>query len=219
MDNPFRRFNEIEWRTYETFAALENFERFWREIERLVAEAAERQQLGLALNASNEEEYAEYCGELRVARYLHDEIAKPMLRQSAVVTLFALCEQELNRFAENIQGAGTRKRFGDRLFDDVKECVRAKFDFRLSEVSGYEKLRGLQKVRDCFVHLGGDPAQSGDRECLMKMNSQSLGIGVVDGTPIELEARFLEDSLRAARSFYSSLFARVGWKINDMWQL
>jgi len=53
----------------------------------------------------------------------------------------------------------------------------------------------------------------------MKMNSQSLGIGVVDGTPIELEARFLEDSLRAARSFYSSLFARVGWKINDMWQL
>src|SRR5437870_1230866 len=102
MDDFFKEFNEIDWRTQWTFSALGAFEGFWKETEKLVAAAADTEEkLNRPVwNPKDEEEYAEYRSLIRAVRHQHDEVITPTFRYAVVVTLFAILERELRRAAD-----------------------------------------------------------------------------------------------------------------------
>ena len=221
MEDILKEFNEIEWRTYETFSALSAFESFWKETERLVSDAAQNEELldGPKWTPANQEEHAEYLEERRIVRHLHDEVVTPTFRYASVVTLFATFEREIKRFADNLAKIETAKiSYKDLkggLLEQISKYADAFCGFSTSGLTGYGQICDLQKVRDCVVHCHGDPALSRDKAYLLKLGSSTKGLEIYDGAPIEIAPLFIENSLVAVRDFFRELFSKVGWKVNE----
>ena len=223
MDNVFRDFNEIEWRTYETFSALAAFGSFWKETERLICDASHLEEIleGPKWTPATQEESAEHSEETRTARHLQDQVVTPTFRYSAVVVLFAAHEREIRRFAENL--AKERRvnicyrDFRGGLLEQVGKYLEVFYGFSASGLSGYSQICDLQKVRDCIVHCYGDPGLSRDKVHLLKLSSPETGLEVFDGVPVEIAPLFIENSLKAVRDFFRELFFKVGWKVNEKW--
>jgi hypothetical protein len=223
MDDIFKFYNDIDWRTYETFYALDVFKAFWMEGERLIVNEAELNELLAKPERmpSTPEERAEHSEEMRAVRHLHDEVLSPTFRYSAVVMLFATFEREYRRFADNLaKEVNSPVGYGDLkggLIDQVSKYTLAFKGFSPAAAPTYERVRDLQKVRDCIVHCYGDAALSRDRAHLVRLESLKRGIEVLEGYPLHVEPRFIVDVFEAVYSFFKTLFDKVGWKINDKW--
>src|SRR5436309_1610755 len=94
-----------EWKTYDTFFALDSFGAYWLENERLIQREAEAEQTrsGPKWIPRTDEEYGEFREYQRIARELYDEIMMPIFRYSCVVMLYAVFERELSRLLDNIE--------------------------------------------------------------------------------------------------------------------
>lgn len=223
MKDPFKAFNEIEWRTYETFSALAAFESFWKETERLVSGAAQIEELlnGPKWTASTEEERAEHSEERRIVRYLHDEVIMPTFRYSSVVALFATFEREIRRFADNLAKEGkakiSYKDLKGGLLDQISKYAEAFCGFSTSNLAGYSQICDLQKIRDCVVHCHGELALFRDKAYLLKLGSSARGLEIYEGASIGIAPLFIESSIGAVQDFFHALFSKVGWRVNERW--
>lgn len=220
----FREFNSIEWKTYKTYSALSSFDSFWRETERLIAEAANAAEKahGTKWKPESDAEIDEYLNERRVARTLHDEIMTPMFRYSAVVTLFSTLETELRRLGDNVVETkqtpiGYRDLKGP-IIEQISRLLEAFCDIRVKQLPSYPQVLALQRVRDCIVHSNGEPSMSRDREFLVGLNGKNLGIEVDVRMPIEISARFIYLGVIAVRDLFGDMFTALGWTINDSWK-
>jgi hypothetical protein len=223
MEDFFKEFNEIDWRTYHTFSALSSFERFWRDTEELVATDADRQQQahGPKWHAETEAEIAELFAEIRATRCVHDEVIVPTFRYAVVITLFAQFERELRRAAGYIATEAknpiTFRGARGSHFEHVQKFVLRHLGFDLSTLPSYDRICDLQKVRDCLVHCYGEAGLSRDRDYLLKLSSPRTGLEVDVGIEMVILPAFIERSLRAIRRFYHALFARLSWTVNQQW--
>ncbi len=224
MDDFFKEFNEIDWRTYHTFSALSSFERFWRDTEELVSTDADRHQHahGPKWRAETEEEIAELFAQIRAIRCVHDEVITPTFRYAVVITLFALFEREIRRAGDTF-AAETKRPISYRNVrgghcEHVRKFMRQHAGFDLAGLPGYEEICDLQKVRDCLVHCYGDAELSRDCDYLLKLSSPRIGLEVDRGIEIVVLPAFLERSVEAIRDFFHALFLRLQWKVNEKWQ-
>jgi hypothetical protein len=223
MDDVFREFNETDWRTFYTFSALSAFESFWKEIERMVSSDASIEEMlnGPKWKPTTHEEIAEYLGDKRTARCLHDEVITPTFRYASVVTLFATFERELKRFVDNAekerQAPISHKDLKGGLLEQASKYTEAFCGFSLSTLPGYVCILDLQKVRNCVVHCLGDPdlVPEAQRTKLLKLHCPAKGLDISEGAQIEIGPVFIESSLSAIRGFFRALFTQLGWKIND----
>jgi len=226
MDDAFREFNETDWRTFYTFSALSTFESFWKEIERMVSSDASIEEMlnGPKWEPTTHDEIAEYLGDKRIARCLHDEVITPTFRYAAIVILFTIFERELKRFVDNAakerQAPITYKDLKGGLLEQVSKYTEAFCGFSLSSLPGYICILDLQKVRNCVVHCLGNPdlVPEAQRTKLLKLHCPAKGLDISEGAPIEINPVFIESSLAATRDFFRALFIQLGWKINDRWQ-
>lgn len=226
QDDPFAAYNAIVWKTYDTFAALDSFKRFCGEIEQLVAGAADSAEKNEAAEyqLGSGDEATDYFHARRMARHMHDEVVTPTFRYSSVITLFATAEREFKRFADNLAKEQNHeisyRDLRGGLLQQISRYLEAYHSFTLSDLENYNEIKRLQKVRNCLVHAFGEPAlvAEGERKALIAMHSPKDGIEIYDGTPIEIQSRFVELSLDATRNLFFELFARVGWAINDRWK-
>ncbi|MCX6955521.1 MAG: hypothetical protein NTV51_25520 [Verrucomicrobia bacterium] len=223
LDDFFADFNAIVWKTYDTLSALDAFESFWKETERLVASAADVSEKNETFELGSGDPATDYRERRRIGRHLHDEIVTPTFRYAAVITLFAVVERELKRFAETLakeekHTLGYRDLKGG-LLEQLSRYTEVYRGFRLNDLKGYIGVRDLQKVRNCLVHAYGDPAMmsSHDKAHLLKMNSDAAGIEAFDGMPLGIGQPFIAASLVAAKMLFLDLFAKVGWTVNDRW--
>ena len=223
MNDIFKEFNEINWRTYKSFAALSSFQGFWMETEQLVQAAAdlEEKRVRPIKFPQDPEARNEVLMEIRVARTLHDEVVMPTFRFSAVVTLFAIFERELRRFADQLaceRGTPVSYReFRGSILDQVSKYMEAFHGFKPSSIDSYYQICSLQKVRNCIVHCYGDPALSTDKHFFKNLDADKSGITAHDGIPLEISKLFIEASWHAVCDFFSALFDSVGWEINKKW--
>jgi hypothetical protein len=224
MEDFLREFNSIDWRTYDTFAALSAFDSYWRESERLIKDGGDIEELLYGPNWSpkDEDEVSEILAERRVVRHLHDEIITPTFRYSTVVTLFAVVERELRRFADNsadeLKANLSYKDLRGALLEQISKHSHAFRGFSLSELTTYTRVCDLQKVRDCLVHCHGDVSLSRDKAHLLRLSSPINGIFAHEGIDLEVSPSFIENSYSAVWLLFSEIFQRVGWKIHDRWQ-
>jgi hypothetical protein len=223
MEDFFKEFNEIDWRTYRTFSALSSFERFTRDTEKLVANDAARleQQEGPTWTAETEAEIAERFGEIRAIRCVHDEVITPTFRYAAVITLFALMERELRRVGDTL-AAETKvplsfRNISGGHYAHVRKYVLEHAGVDFAVLPGCSQIHDLQKVRDCLVHCYGDAGLSRDREYLVKLSGLHIGIEVDPGCEMMISPAFFERSIEAIRQFFHALFGRLNWKINQRW--
>lgn len=223
MDEFFKEFNEIDWRTYHTFSALSSFERFWRDTEALVSTDATRHQKkhGPSWHAETEMEIAELFAEIRAVRCVHDEVITPTFRYAAVITLFALFERELRRTGDTVAAEAETtisfRHVRGGHFEHVRKFVQQHAGVDLAGLPRCGQIHDLRKVRDCLVHCYGDAELSRDRDCLLKLSAPRLGLEVDAGIEMVILPAFLERSLDAIRLFYHALFARLKWKVNEQW--
>src|SRR5882724_281318 len=220
LDDAFAEYNAIVWKTYDTLSALAAFESFWKETERLVADAADVSEKTETFELGSGDPATDYFERRRIGRHLHDEIVTPTFRYAAVITLFAVVERELKRFADTLakeekHPLGYRDLKGG-LFEQLSRYTEVYRGFRLSDLKGYHDVRDLQKIRNCLVHAYGEPAMmsQSDKAYLLKMNSDIRGIEAIDGMPLGIGQPFIAASLAAARTLFHDLFARVGWTVN-----
>jgi hypothetical protein len=223
MDDFLTEFAEIDWRTYETFSAISAFRSYSAETERLVADAADIEEIlyGPKWRPSTEDEITELLAEKDVVRHLHDKIITPTFRYSAVVSLFAVLERELRRFGDNLmherKGKLSYKDLRGSLLEQITKYAEAYCSFSPASAPTYSQICDLQKVRDCVVHCYGDPSLSRDKAYLLRLSSPSVGIEAYDGLPLEISPVFIERSVAAIWQFFFELFAKVGWKVNKQW--
>lgn len=227
MDDPLKAFNEhfaeIDWRTYETFSSISAFRSYWKETERLIGDAADIKELlyGPSGRPTTEDEISELLAERDVVRHLHDKVITPTFRYSAVVSLYAVFERELRRFADNLfEEKKSKLRYKDlrgALLDQVCKYCDTVCSFSPSQATCFGRVCELQKVRDCVVHCFGEPAMSRDKDYLLRLSSPEAGIEAFEGLPIEINHAFIDRSVSAIWAFFSEVFPKVGWKINTEW--
>jgi hypothetical protein len=223
MEDFFKEFNEIDWRTYHTFSALSSFERFSRDTEQLVANDADRleRQQGPTWTAETEAEIAELFGEIRAIRCVHDEVITPTFRYAAVITLFALFERELRRAGDTLAAEAkvslSFRNVRGGHFEHVRKFVREHAGFDFASLPGGPQIHDLQKVRDCLVHCYGDAGLSRDCEHLVKLSALHIGLEVDPGCEMVISPAFIERSVDAIRRFFHALFGRLNWKTNQRW--
>lgn len=98
----FAEYNAIVWKTYDTLSALAAFESFWQETERLVADAADVSEKNETFELGSGDPATDFFERRRIGRHLHDEVVTPTFRYATVITLFAVIERELKRFADTL---------------------------------------------------------------------------------------------------------------------
>jgi hypothetical protein len=179
MDTILREYKDIEWRTYETFIALVSFKNFWTETERLILEAARKEELlsGPKWIPASHEESAEHSEERRVARYLHDDIVTPIFRYSVVVILFTTFEKELGRFADNLEketkATISYKDLKGTLQKQITSFSKAFGGPPLDNIAGHNEISDLKTVRNCIVHARGEPSLLNDKDRAYLLNRSS----------------------------------------------
>lgn len=224
MDRFFREFNDIDWRTYDTFAAIDALRRFYAESERLIDAGAKEAVMehGPKWRPESDEEIGEYLSEQRLSAHLHEEVIRPTLRYATVTSVFAVFERELRRFMDNLAREQkvplSYRELRGGLLGQVGRHLETFNKIHIATLPGYAKITDLQKVRDCIVHCYGEVALSRDKAHLTKMDAARDGVTAIDGTMLEIGPRFIESSVTALRSFFVALFTAAGWKINDRWQ-
>jgi len=215
----------VEWKTFDTFFALDSFERYLKENERLILDAANIEELTHRPDWKpvTQEEYAEYSAEVRGVRHLHEEIMTPVFRYSCVVILYAILEREIRRFIETLAKERKLKKvsykeFRGSLFEQVNRFGSAFCDLTITDIPEYPALIDFQKVRDCIVHCYGDISMSKDKRELQRIGKAKLGLVCDSEAQFEIERIYIESSLICIQKFFLHLFQRVNWKIDESWQ-
>jgi len=209
---------KFDHRTYETMRALEAFRLYANEIERLVSDAAHIEELleGPKWQPTTEEEEAEYRMEIDMARHLHDRVVTPTFRYSMVVSLWAILEREMKRFAENIEKESrstvTYRDFRPGLLQQMEKYLIVVRGFSIREFGCFPQIELLQIVRDCVVHCYGEPGLSRDKVALLRANNPEAGFEAFDGLPIRIGRSFIDTSQTAVTELFRAMFHRVGWK-------
>lgn len=224
MDEFLKKFNEIDWRTYDTFAAIDSLSSFYRESERMIDEAAKAAVIeqGPKWRPESEDEITEFLHEQRMATHLYEEVVRPTLRYATVTSVFAVFERELKRFMDNLTRENpvplSYRELRGGLLDQVGRHLETFRSINIVTLPGYPAICDLQKVRDCIVHCYGEVGLSRDKAYLIKMDVGRTGVEAIEGAPLEIQPQFIDASVAALRSFFSALFAAVGWKINAPWR-
>jgi hypothetical protein len=227
MDVDSLLLEEPEWKTVETFFALDTFRVYWLENERLIKAAAERaeQRNWPQWTPKTREQYAEFNMERGIARHLHDEIVTPPFRYSCLVMLFAIAERELLRLARNLdkehqqKHAGFSSTMGSVMKPVAKHCAKLTgVDF--SKCKEFDALRDLQIIRDCIVHCRGevDLFNPEKRPKLIRLTSQRSGFFACAGTEIEVNPPVVDQFTKETWRFFIWLFQQLKWKIDDSWK-
>ena len=214
-----------EWKTFDTFYALNSFGDFWKENERLILSAAnaEEARSGPKWKPQTREDYPEFDMELRAARHLHDEIVLPTFRYSCLVMLFTIVERELLRLVRNLEsGRRTQSpKFESKKGSSLKPIAhfcKDQFSLRLQDYLEYGTLWDLQKIRDCIVHCHGEVSLSRDHEYLIALKNRRPGFSAFEGTVIEIEHSCIEQFLKEVWRFFVWVFLQLKWDIDDSWQ-
>jgi hypothetical protein len=217
---------DIEWRTFETFYALDSFGDYWVENEALIQKAADEEEarFGPKWSPEDEEQLAEYRMELRNARHLHDEVMAPMFRYSCIVLLYTIVERELRRLVENLENErGQQKlRVNDiresSFLGQVAKFTEAFFELHLAACPQYQAICDLQKIRDCIVHCRGEVRPSRDKAYLIKLKDCRPGFFASEGSDIEIGAECIEQFIREAWATFAWLFAELKWQMDASWK-
>ncbi len=216
---------DYEWKTFDTFYALDSFAKYWAVNEALVKKAAdeEEERSGPKWKPKDEDELGEYYMERDMARELHDKIITPMLRYSCIVMLYTTIERELRRLVENLEKThGSQKlKVSDiresSFLTQVGKFIEAFFGLRLADCAQFQALCDLQKIRDCVTHCRGEVALSRDKAYLASLKDRRTGFFAFEGTDIDIEEACVEQFIKESWGFFTWLFGALQWKIDDSW--
>ncbi len=225
MENIFDDFNSIDWRTWDTFYAFDTLGRYWIENERIIAEAANIEELNNKPNwpPKSDEEIIEFQHEAKIARHLHDEIMVPIFRYSTVVMLYSLFESELLRLKQNVEKSSGKSPVDSKELkggptEQILRFLEAFYSINLKSINEFSKIRDIQKIRDCIVHCLGDVSISRDKDYLIKHSAVRSDLDIGVGYPIEISESYIRDGIELMWGFFIKTFKLCGWPVKDEWQ-
>ena len=215
-----------EPRTYLTLSAVEAFQKYWTESERLIGDAAHIEELleGPKWTPTTEDEMAEHAADVHSVRHLHDEIVTPTFRYFAVVALYTIVERELRRLVDNLEkekkAAVSYKEFRGDLFQQIFTYLKVFRGFSPSGFASYNQIVLLERVRHCIVHCYGDPTLIEDEKkklAFLSLNAPKKGLEIFNGLSNRIRPKFIHSSHTATKAFFIELFSKIGWKVDDLW--
>lgn len=142
----------------------------------------------------------------------------PAMRYSFIVLVHIVTETELRKFCSTIQ---KERKLTISLSDLKGSAIDQTWTF-LSKVVGipsndlptaeWEKLRSLQKIRNCIAHAHGWVRDSGRDETFLKQFALT-GSGVTIGPEgrLQIEKVYCDQQLDNLRSLFIHLFKLLGW--------
>ncbi len=136
------------------------------------------------------------------------------LRYSFVVFLYSVIETELISFCRefskrrnlpdlNLQG----KKFS---FERCKPFLSKTVGIEIGNVSAWNRLTFLEKVRNCIAHTGGIVEDSKDKKLLKEAAGAGIGITISEGR-LDIESTYCKASTDAAIEFFRTAFDRGGF--------
>ena len=217
-----------QWRTFETFYALQSLGNYWVENERwITAYALESEEAGRPKWVpETEDEEGEYRHEMDMARQLHDHVLFPTFRYSCVIMLYSVIEHELKRFVNSMEKDRGKPKLSiddinaSSFLHRIAKFAEVFFHCDITQVPEYGSLHDLRKIRNCIVHSRGEvDASRRDGKYLVEQTGRIPGFFAYEGTEMMVEEACPEYFLGRTWLFFQHLFQKVNWKIDESWEL
>lgn len=216
---------KIELRTYDTLCAIDAFQSYWQENERLILREV---QARAATNRPSwtpetDEEHGEFAAEIEVATDFHNRYILQSFRYSSAVMLCVILERELIRLVGNLKKHDDEQKLDYKdleggFMEKILKYTRAFFDFHLDKCPGFSSIKDLQKVRNCIVHCHGELSLNKNSKSikkLLELNKAPIDFYANQDGKIWLGEKCLEFFILEVRKFFLSIFRQLKWPVDS----
>ena len=211
---------QLDLRTVDTMHALSALSKYLDVTETQMAAAEQEEMEALKREQpadGDDDDWARWSQLQDYTVSLYEEDLRPAMRYSFVVFLQIVLETRLARFCSSIQQERQLPLKESELrgssLDRAKTFLVKLAGMPLATPPAWNKLRDLQKVRDCIVHANGYVAESRDKKDLEGLAGTGLGMSIDDCGRLAISKDFCVFGLSQVEELFRDLFKAAGWRV------
>ena len=103
------------------------------------------------------------------------------------------------------------KEYNGNVYEKTKKFLSKAANIRVTEITMWNKMQDIQKVRDCLVHVDGVVADSRDVKHLKAMVGRGIGLLLDRSGKLFIEYMYCHNSVIEAHRYFKTLLDEAGF--------